>query len=396
MIELQPGATYSLSVPGAGEDAAASGDLDISRPVTLQGRGAVIDAGQIDRVVQVTGSGKATLREVTLRRGLADLGGGMLVDVGGQANVVSTTIEDNQATGYAPCTFDFVNGTQCAVEPNGGGGVVNEGSLLLNGVTVAGNVVGGGICPSLCNRGGGGVVNVGTATLVNTTLADNEVQAFAAGSIWALGGGLYLLAGADLVHVTVVDNRAASGGSGITAGSLTSGAWTRLRSTALAGAAPVCSGLPQLSFFHLATPPTIESAGYNIGADGSCLLTGAGDEPWTNPLLAPLADNGGPTRTAAPFVSSPVTDAVPYGTGICGIPGVDGPSAAGLAGKAPPAMRAPWRGTTVSPFQTSSSPSTTLRTHRMSCRVTGSVPPPARPARCGPQSTRRTRRRTRT
>ena len=242
VIELQPGATYSLSVTGAGEDAAASGDLDISGPVTIQGRGAVIDANQIDRVLHVTGSGRATLRELTLRRGLADLGGGMLVDPGGQANVVSTTIEDNQATGYAPCTFDFVNGTQCAVEPNGGGGVVNEGSMLLNGVTVAGNVVGGGTCPSSCNRGGGGVVNAGTATLVNTTLADNEVQAFAVGSVWALGGGLYDLAGVDLVHVTIVDNRADSGGSGITAVSRTSGVRTRSAVDGTGGCGPCLFG----------------------------------------------------------------------------------------------------------------------------------------------------------
>ena len=41
------------------------------------------------------------------------------------------------------------------------------------------------------------------------------------------------------------------------------------------------------------------SLGNNLDSDGTCGLTGAGDLPNTDPLLGPLAANGGPTLTHA-------------------------------------------------------------------------------------------------
>jgi hypothetical protein len=42
--------------------------------------------------------------------------------------------------------------------------------------------------------------------------------------------------------------------------------------------------------------------------DGSCVLTGPGDQERTDPLLGPLQDNGGPTLTFAPLAGSPAVD----------------------------------------------------------------------------------------
>jgi hypothetical protein len=53
------------------------------------------------------------------------------------------------------------------------------------------------------------------------------------------------------------------------------------------------------------------SGGYNLDCDGSCLLTHPPDLPNTNPLLGPLQDNGGPTKTHALFPGSPAIDAIP-------------------------------------------------------------------------------------
>src|SRR3954470_19895017 len=51
-----PAGTYTLTIGGAGEDAAATGDLDITDGVTVNGAGAAtttIDGGAIDRVLHV-------------------------------------------------------------------------------------------------------------------------------------------------------------------------------------------------------------------------------------------------------------------------------------------------------------------------------------------------------
>jgi concanavalin A-like lectin/glucanase superfamily protein len=53
------------------------------------------------------------------------------------------------------------------------------------------------------------------------------------------------------------------------------------------------------------------SAGHNIVGDSSCGLTGPGDLQNTDPLLGPLANNGGPTPTHMPLCNSPAIDGVP-------------------------------------------------------------------------------------
>ena len=61
-IILPPG-TFKLTIAGAGEDHAATGDLDISSNVTIKGKGStrtIIDGNHIDRVFQVQG-GKVTI-----------------------------------------------------------------------------------------------------------------------------------------------------------------------------------------------------------------------------------------------------------------------------------------------------------------------------------------------
>jgi Ca2+-binding RTX toxin-like protein len=54
---------------------------------------------------------------------------------------------------------------------------------------------------------------------------------------------------------------------------------------------------------------TFVSTGHNLDSDGTCGLTGAGDQPGVDPLLGSLADNGGPTRTHEPALRSPAVDA---------------------------------------------------------------------------------------
>jgi hypothetical protein len=54
---------------------------------------------------------------------------------------------------------------------------------------------------------------------------------------------------------------------------------------------------------------TITSQGYNLSSDsGSGYLTATGDQINTDPILGPLADNGGATPTHLPLAGSPVID----------------------------------------------------------------------------------------
>jgi hypothetical protein len=53
---------------------------------------------------------------------------------------------------------------------------------------------------------------------------------------------------------------------------------------------------------------TMVSHGYNLSSDGSCGFNGAGDLINTDPSIAALADNGGPTRTHALLLNSPAID----------------------------------------------------------------------------------------
>jgi hypothetical protein len=68
------------------------------------------------------------------------------------------------------------------------------------------------------------------------------------------------------------------------------------------------------------------SLGYGYSDDASCGLTAATDtQDGPDPQLGELADNGGPTATRLPAVSSPLVNAIPVAA--CG----DGDDLAGFA-----------------------------------------------------------------
>lgn len=55
----------------------------------------------------------------------------------------------------------------------------------------------------------------------------------------------------------------------------------------------------------------LSSGGYNLSSDGSCARVGT--DRTANPLLGPLANNGGATLTHLPAVGSPAVNAIPLG-----------------------------------------------------------------------------------
>lgn len=180
---------YVLSLTGANEDLAATGDLDVVAGEELR----IIGVGQsvpvidgfgefgADRVFDVRGS--LDLNGTLVRNGFASGGGGGIRSFG-QLTLTNSVVLGNETTG-----FGF------------GGGILSEGELTLRNSVVAGNTADGG---------GGGIAAGGELTVVNSDLSGNESRN-------DFGGGAYLFseARADFTNVTISGNRAAIAGGGL-------------------------------------------------------------------------------------------------------------------------------------------------------------------------------------
>ena len=173
----------------------------------------------------------------------------------GQLTIMSSSIDNNDAIQGA--------GT--------GGGVANSGTLALVDSTVAENGA----------FAGGGIVNSGNLTITNSTISMNE--SLGAGGISHTAGTL------TMTSSTVAGN---AGNASISAGSPAT-----VKNTIVAGGpTAACTG-------------TITSLGHNLSNDSSCGFTATGDQQNANPMLGPLASNGGPTQTHALLAGSPAIDA---------------------------------------------------------------------------------------
>ena len=97
---LLPNGTIKLTIAGANEDNAATGDLDIKGNVTIKGKRAsstIVDGNSLDRVFQVL-RGRVQISGLTIQHGQADEGGGLL-NSGGQVTLTSVVVANNMALG---------------------------------------------------------------------------------------------------------------------------------------------------------------------------------------------------------------------------------------------------------------------------------------------------------
>ena len=236
-IRLVPATTYRLGLAGAGEDQAATGDLDVEDRLVVIGRGAAVDAeGLGDRAfdirpgarlsaldLAVTG-GRATgeaggafratdallqARRLVVSDSSSDVEGGAVATTGGQLRLQDSTVRDSTA-------------------PTGGGIRTSGTQVAAAGLTVTGNQAGGG-----GSRAGGGIATTGgTLTARDSTVAGNSVTA----ERRARGGGLSLDGTPTSVTDTAVTgNTAVSSDSGASGGGVrASGAVLRLERVQLA------------------------------------------------------------------------------------------------------------------------------------------------------------------
>jgi hypothetical protein len=168
-VILLPHELYTLTVAGAGEDAAATGDLDVTDDLTitpLGPGGSTIDASRLDRVFDVRDGADLTLENLTVTGGRADQGGGIRV-AGGSLRVEGAEVTGNAATG------------------DGGGIYASNAQVTLVNTTVSDNS---------SNRGGGIAAIGGSVVVTDSVFSDNSVITddffFGGGAIYAEGNTL--------------------------------------------------------------------------------------------------------------------------------------------------------------------------------------------------------------
>ncbi len=321
-----PAGTYILTQTGVNENNNETGDLDISSTMTISGDGAsvtIIDGNAIDRVLDIH-SGNVTIKGVTIINGQALWSGLDGENGGGIRNnseliIINTTITSNATSGGD----DNTNTNGSGGNGGGGGGIYNSGSgrLTIINSTISNNTNGdggkGGTSSGTGGYGGngGGINNEGVLTITNSTISSNTTgdgNEGDDGGDGGDGGGIFSSGTLSITNITLCSNTTgikgnADGGDPGDEGNgggvyARTGTWNSknsiLANNSTAGSGPDCYG-------------DLVSNGYNlVMTDTNCTITGITTTVITgvNPLLRPLADNGGETKTHALQPASPAID----------------------------------------------------------------------------------------
>ncbi len=194
-------------------------------------------------------------------------GGGGITQWYGNATISGVTI-----TGCVPGTIN-VNGKYGGA---GGGIFLNGGTLVVNSSTISGNYA-GQVSSDYGNSGGGMAVVVGAAVVNDSTFYGNQAGLFG-GAIAALQGYL------------AVNNSTFSGNSNLSApsGAISSQGAVTVSNSLFTGD----NGFECLSS-GLTTPCAVN------GSNGNVVIPSP-----AQPILAALANNGGPTQTMLPLPGS--------------------------------------------------------------------------------------------
>ncbi|MFZ4573724.1 MAG: reprolysin-like metallopeptidase [Phycisphaerales bacterium] len=239
----------------------------IDRTVAIFGDAAattILDGGSNGRVLDITGAHGLTLRSVAIVNGqTAADGAGVRCAIGSSLTVEESLFANNVATGR-------------------GGAIDGQGLLSISGSTFSANTA----------AFGGAVAIGGTSvSLTNSTLSGNTATG-SGGAVW-----VNCSASATLLHTTIALNSATQGGGLFVCSSGTAQIASTILANNSAAFGPDAHGV-------------LNSLGHNLVASASG-LSGllASDLQGVDPLLAALADNGGPTQTHSLGAGSPAVDA---------------------------------------------------------------------------------------
>lgn len=319
-------------------------NITVNKDITIQGQGAdatIVQAhGSVDaaagRVFFITDGATVTIRGMTIRHGNPPehlrTGGGIYNDYFCALTLQDSVVADNVASD--------------------GAGISNRGVMTITHCIISGNVTDGIEEPGHQCGNGGGIKAVATATtvIINTTITGNHAVSRGGGIKSNCDGTM------EIINSTISGNTAGSAIAGIYA----RGTMTITNSTIVGNDAAgmgrhagSASGICARDLVNLVNTIVAnngggqdcglcESAGVygsiglnvnNLIGDGSCHPDYSGD-----PMLAPLADNGGISigaglvlQTHALLPGSPAIDAIPAGECLVGTDqrGVSRPQGAG-------------------------------------------------------------------
>jgi hypothetical protein len=283
------------------------------------------------------GVGTLSIQGLSITNGYYSGAGGGAIWANGNISLTDVSVTNSSADGK------YANG----------GGVYTRGNLTLSNSTISGNR----ITSTYYNGTGGGAYAAGDVTITDSTISGNIAESTDVGYGYGVGGGIFAAGNTTIVGSTVSGNQASYGGglanvtdgttftasnstiSGNTADLAGGGMFvfskTSLRnSTITQNTAYDGAGVIDLHYAYEG-PADLQStiifgnsatgSGGNYDADfgmfedsvtGANNLIGAAngvslpaDTLNADPLLGPLASNGGPTQTHMPGTGSPVIDA---------------------------------------------------------------------------------------
>lgn len=368
-----PEDTITLQLTGAGENSAATGDLDVMSAGTLTITGAgesltTLNGNDIDSIFDLGNGATLTMSEFTITGGNSFASGGAIYSRG-ILNLTSMTISDSTASNSGGGLYvDAVAGTTTLTD------VLFSSNTAFNGAAIHGNADIMLISSTISDNAGvnSGAIRMesGTLTIDNSTISSNTATGT---GINSNGGALYIAEDAMLTMDSVllnqnaadgeggalfiscssqsntitnsvfVDNSAGTNGGAISNGcsdesATLSSSLTITFSTITGNAAASAGGAlyarqsdddtatisvgssivsdntavlsgPNCAFSEAGM---ITSGGYNVLSDDSCSFSGTGDIV-DDPLLSTdgLADNGGEIQTIALQATSPALDISP-------------------------------------------------------------------------------------
>ena len=301
-----PAGGYQLTLTGAEEDAAATGDLDITGDLILQGSGAPsIDGMAADRIFEIFSPADVQINQFILINGWAQLGGAIRSH--GTLTVNDSSIHDNIAevppggAGGSSGGGIFVEaGTTTLVNTDVFGNTADEGGGVHNFATATFNMTGGHLLGNTANGWGGGLWNNMAA---QSNLDGVEITRNTA----ALGGGVYNNGVLEFNLVTFEENVSASNGGGLynddNGEAYLTLAWFTNNNASLGG------GLYNTSLLHLYQSSLTNNSAlggqgggaYNDGAAAALLvqnttLSGNMIVPFAAPGGSGIYNNGGDVR----------------------------------------------------------------------------------------------------
>ncbi len=295
--------------------------LTLTKTLTISGTGSAfvfLDGAQAGRVLTVTSGVSVTLQGITVRNGkvTGQDGGGIYNE--GTLILQNVAVLSNTTTweGGGIANTGVLTVTQSTIANNSSsdfaGGIYNyRGNVLLRDVTVRDDTA--------SRTGGGLFLNGGTVTLERVTISGNSAGS-SSGAVHIQGSAtvtltnvtisgnaannvsaMYVIAGSTVtvLNSTIADNNSA--GTGALYAIINYGALT-FKNTIVANKSGNTAG-------NCSNGGVLTSLGHNLSDDSTCSFTQTGDQQNTDPRLGPLADNGGHTWTRALLAGSPAIDA---------------------------------------------------------------------------------------